>query len=223
MRSSTVLAIVLLVAVSATCLSAPMDYDVVDRVVQAYSDLGSFSVKLDYSVDFQFGHMESTASSVVEVWQSPDHIRVASSQSEVSGGLSWSSEYDALVIDRVQGIEHRLSPKGEWITRSAKLNHISDVFLLPSMDELDSIQEGYLDGLPVWILEVTESGLSITYYVDRTSHFVRKVSVEVTGVRGFPELAARTAWVMTIDPPQIGVPEGVFDLDAIASGLDQVR
>ena len=219
MRSSAVLAIVLLVVASATCLSAPVDYDVVDRVVQAYNDLGSFSVKLYYSVNLQLRHMEGTGSFAMEVWQSPDYIRVTCSGSEASEGLSWSSQCTTLVTDIAQGIEHCLSPKGEWTTRKARYNHLLDVLPMPSMDELDSIQEGYLDGHPVWILTVAEPDVSMTYSVDRASHFVRKV----TGEREFLEQGARIAWVMTIDPPQIGVPEGVFDLDAIASNPGGVR
>jgi hypothetical protein len=215
MKSSTVLLTAVLVVVCMWCLPVAASSDVVDRSMQAYDDLGSFSVKLSYSVRMNVGQSFGTHSFEVDVWQSSDYMRTtiadASVDTSQSGGFRHSNEYTTVVTDIAQGIDHCLSPQGEWTTRKAQCLHLLDILLLTSVDAFDSIQEAEWSSVPVWILTASESTVAVTYYVDRTSYFLRQVTMEI----GSSDSGIGIVCDILVGLPQSGVPHGIFDLSTI--------
>lgn len=217
MKSLVVPLIALLVVVCIWCLPAAARSDVVDRCMQAYDDLGPFSIKLNYSMSISVGQSHGTHSFDVDVWWSRDHMRVTTSAADVrlhpSGVFTHSSGYATVVTDIGQGIDYCVSPRGEITTRQAQCLHLLDLLLLTGIDEFGLIEEAEWDGVPVWILTATapEPPITLTYYIDRTSHFLREAKVEVGAV----ERGTHIVWGVLVGSPQSGVPDGVFDLDSL--------
>lgn len=215
MKSLVVPLTALLVVVCIWCLPAAASSDVVDRSMQAYNDLGSFSIKLNNSVSMSDGQSHGTHLFDVDVWWSNDYMRVTTSAADVhigpSGVFAHSNGYATVVTDIGQGIDYCVSPQGEITTREAQCPHLLDLLLLTRIDEFDLIEEAEWDGVPVWILTATasEPPITLTYYIDRTSHFLREAKVEVDAT----EAGIRIVWGILVGSPQSGVPDGIFDLD----------